>query len=48
VGPPLKDVLRGRAPRGSARGYYFMNGFVRGLLTPLDHAHLIFRKPNEP
>jgi glycosyltransferase involved in cell wall biosynthesis len=46
MGPPLKDVLHGRAPRGSARGLHFMNGFVRGILTPLDREHLIFQKPS--
>jgi glycosyltransferase involved in cell wall biosynthesis len=44
MGPPLRDLLRGRVPRGSARGFHFMNGFVRGMLTPVDRQHLVFHK----
>jgi hypothetical protein len=45
LGQPIRDVLRGRAPRGSARAVHFLNGFVRGMLTPLDREHLIYHKP---
>jgi hypothetical protein len=44
MGPPLKDLLRGRAPRGSARAMHFMNGFVRGMLTPVDREHIVFER----
>lgn len=44
MGPPLTDLLHGRVPRGSARGVHFLNGFVRGMFTPLDRQHLVFQK----
>ena len=44
MGPPLGDILRGRVPRGSARGFHFLNGFVRAMFTPLDRQHLVFHK----
>lgn len=44
MGPPLKDLLNGRAPRGSARALHFMNGFVRGMLTPVDREHIVFER----
>ncbi len=46
MGPPLRDLLHGRAPRGSARALYFMNGFARGMLTRVDKRNLVFHKPN--
>lgn len=42
MGPPLVDILHGRAPRGSARGFHFLNGFVRGMLTPIDRRRLVY------
>jgi len=44
MGPPLRDLVRGRTPRGTARAVHFLNGFVRGMLTPLDRRHLVFHK----
>lgn len=44
MGPPLSDLLHGRVPRGTARGFHFLNGFVRGMLTPVDRQHLVFQK----
>ena len=44
MGPPLRDILSGRKPRGSARGLHFLNGFVRGMFTPVDRQHLVFHK----
>jgi GT2 family glycosyltransferase len=48
IGPPLRDVMHGRAPRGSARGMHFLNGFIRGLLTPIDRRHLVFEPRHFP
>jgi GT2 family glycosyltransferase len=48
MGPPLKDLLRGRTPRGSARAMHFLNGFVRGMLTPIDREHIVFQRPEPP
>lgn len=48
MGPPIKDILRGKPPRGSARALHFMNGFVRGMLTPIDREHLVFERAEPP
>ena len=42
MGAPVRDVLDGRAPRGLARCVHFLNGFVRGMMTPVDEEHLVF------
>lgn len=44
MGPPLKDLINGRSPRGSARALHFVNGFVRGILTPVDREHIVFER----
>jgi GT2 family glycosyltransferase len=43
VWPPLADVLRLRRPRGGVRIRAFLEGFARGLASPVDEKTLRFR-----
>ncbi len=43
VWPPIADVLRLRKPRGLTRIVAFLQGFARGLRTPIDRETLVFR-----
>jgi glycosyltransferase involved in cell wall biosynthesis len=41
--PPIADLLRFRRPRQVARVVGFVNGFVAGLLTPVDRRTLLYQ-----
>lgn len=43
--PPFADLLRGRKPRSASRILAFMQGFWRGLQTPVNCQTLLFRPP---
>jgi glycosyltransferase involved in cell wall biosynthesis len=45
--PPLWDLLHLRRPRGITRLTSFTNGFIRGLLAPVDTASLRFVEPRQ-
>jgi glycosyltransferase involved in cell wall biosynthesis len=45
VWPPIADLLRLRKPRGLTRIVAFLQGFARGLRTPIDRETLLFRLP---
>jgi glycosyltransferase involved in cell wall biosynthesis len=43
VWPPIMDMLRLRRPKGLTRGLYFVRGFAKGLVEPLNPDPLVFR-----
>ncbi len=43
--PPCADLLRGRKPRSASRILAFLQGFWRGLQTPVNCQTLLFRLP---
>lgn len=49
VWPPWGDLLRLRRPRGLTRIVSFVEGFWRGLRTPVDHRSMKFiKEPRQP
>lgn len=40
---PLSQLLRLKVPRGFGRLWYFCVGFYKGLLTPVDRQHVVYR-----
>lgn len=42
IGPPLRDVMRLKRPRGLARVSNFLSGFAQGWRTPVDKDTLLF------
>ncbi len=46
---PVRDVFRGRRPRGFRRPYMMVRGMYGGFKTPLDKQHLLYEpKQREP
>lgn len=42
---PLTKLLRLKKPQGLKQVFYFFQGFVKGLRTPVDCQHIIYRLP---